>query len=79
MSLVYDCLTAILFHLLPLEGCPPHASSEGNVSMETTTNGGTQRRGGKRGRLDEWLFILWDNDTGVHWKCATIKSIKEEY
>lgn len=50
--------------------------------METTTNGGTQRRGGKwrgGGRLDEWLFILWDNDAGVHWKCATIKSIKEEY
>lgn len=79
MSLVYDCLTAILFHLLPLEGCPPHASSEGNVSMETITNGGTQRRGGKGGRPVEWLFILWDNDTRVHWKCATIKSIKEEY
>lgn len=31
------------------------------------------------GRLDEGLFILRDNDTGVHWKRATIKSIKEEY
>lgn len=46
MSLAYDCLTAMLFHLLPLEFCPPHASSEENISMETTTMAAHRGEGG---------------------------------
>lgn len=46
MSLAYDCLTAMLFHLLPLECCPPHASSEEKVSMETTTTTAHRGEGG---------------------------------
>lgn len=57
-------------HMLHLKGTSPWKP------QQTVANRGGAVRGP---RLDEWLFILWDNDTGVHWKCATIKSIKEEY
>ena len=45
MRLVYDCLATMLFHLLPLEGCPPHAWSGGKRLHRNQDNGGTWGRG----------------------------------
>lgn len=52
--LVYDCLATMLFHLLPLEGCLPHAWSGAKRLHGNHDNGGTWGRGWLEGRFFFW-------------------------
>lgn len=51
IRLVYDCLATMLFHLLPLEGCLPHAWSGAKRLHGNHDNGGTWGRGWLEGRF----------------------------
>lgn len=75
IGLVYDCLATMLFHLLPLEGCLPHAWSGAKRLHGNHDNGGTFGRG-----LTGGTVFLWENnDTATHWHWAVIESIKQGY
>lgn len=74
IGLVYDCLATMLFHLLPLEGCLPHAWSGAKRLHGNHDNGGTFGRGLTGGTV----FFLWENnDAATHWHWAVIESIKQ--
>lgn len=75
ISLTYNCLATMLFHLLPLEGCLPHACSEAERLHGNHGNGGTWVGGLTGGTF--FSPLLENNDTGTHWRWAVIESIKQ--